>query len=39
VMRITEAHDYDLTGELVDTPTESTARSGFFQIQPALISR
>jgi hypothetical protein len=23
-MRVTEAHDYDLTGELVDTPHKSS---------------
>jgi ribosomal protein S12 methylthiotransferase len=39
VMRITEAHDYDLTGELVDTPSGSTAPPSFVQIQPALIAR
>jgi hypothetical protein len=38
-MRITEAHDYDLTGELVDEPVESAGRSGFVQIAPALIAR
>jgi ribosomal protein S12 methylthiotransferase len=36
-MRITKAHDYDLSGELVDVPTAPpTALIG---IQPALISR
>jgi ribosomal protein S12 methylthiotransferase len=36
-MRITEAHDYDLTGELVDEPI--AGRAGFVQIAPALIAR
>ena len=39
VMRITEAHDYDLTGELVDTPAQSMAPARFVQIEPALIAR
>ncbi len=39
-MRITEAHDYDLTGELVDAPENLTAIAPHFvQIQPALIAR
>ncbi len=38
-MRITEAHDYDLTGELVDEPVESIMRPSFVQISPALIAR
>jgi ribosomal protein S12 methylthiotransferase len=33
-MRITEAHDYDLTGELTDSHRPET--SGFVQIQPFL---
>ena len=37
-MRITGAHDYDLTGELIDAPAEA-ARQTMFQIQPALIAR
>lgn len=37
-MRITKAHDYDLSGELVDTPA-SAPPPGFVRIQPALISR
>jgi ribosomal protein S12 methylthiotransferase len=36
-MRITESHDYDLTGELVDTP--AAAVPSFVQIQPSLIAR
>jgi ribosomal protein S12 methylthiotransferase len=36
-MRITEAHDYDLTGELVGEPI--AGRAGFVQIAPALIAR
>jgi ribosomal protein S12 methylthiotransferase len=39
VMRITEAHDYDLTGELVDVPPEATRQASFVQIQPSLIAR
>ena len=38
VMRITEAHDYDLTGELVDAPAEKIGRGSFVQISPALIA-
>jgi ribosomal protein S12 methylthiotransferase len=39
-MRITEAHDYDLTGELIDAPkTIPAAAASFIQIQPALIAR
>ena len=38
VMRITEAHDYDLTGELVDEPVEVNLRKSFVQISPALIA-
>ena len=38
-MRITEAHDYDLTGELVDVPTVQAGRPSFVQIEPALIAR
>lgn len=42
-MRITEAHDYDLTGELIDSPPEEhfppvPQGSQFIQIQPALLS-
>jgi len=37
-MRITKAHDYDLTGELTDTPLAAPAPS-FVQIQPALLAR
>jgi ribosomal protein S12 methylthiotransferase len=37
-MRITEAHDYDLTGELIDTAAEFQP-SGFVQIQPVLAGR
>jgi len=37
-MRITEAHDYDLTGELVDQPAARIPPS-FVHIQPALIAR
>jgi ribosomal protein S12 methylthiotransferase len=36
-MRITEAHDYDLTGELLDAP--HPLPQAIFQIQPALIAR
>ena len=36
-MRITKAHDYDLTGELIDTPLE--ALPAFVQIQPQWIAR
>ena len=36
-MRITEAHDYDLTGELIDEPQR--AATPYIQIQPALIAR
>jgi ribosomal protein S12 methylthiotransferase len=36
-MRITQAHDYDLTGELVDRP--AAERAGFVQLEPALIAR
>ena len=39
VMRITEAHDYDLTGELVDIPSGSAVATSFVQIQPTLIAR
>ena len=39
VMRITEAHDYDLTGELVDVPVDGSGRGSFVQISPALIAR
>lgn len=38
-MRITEAHDYDLTGELIDAPAERIAPASFVQIAPALIAR
>jgi ribosomal protein S12 methylthiotransferase len=38
-MKITEAHDYDLTGELVDQPVEGIGRAGFVQISPSLIAR
>jgi ribosomal protein S12 methylthiotransferase len=39
-MRITKAHDYDLTGELVDTPAAGThAPPRFVQIQPPLVAR
>jgi ribosomal protein S12 methylthiotransferase len=38
VMKITEAHDYDVTGELVGAPVESLARPSFVQIEPALIA-
>jgi len=37
-MRITKAHDYDLTGELVDSPA-MPVQPAFVQIQPALIAR
>ncbi len=37
-MRVTKAHDYDLTGELVDVPA-TLAPPGFVHIQPALIAR
>jgi ribosomal protein S12 methylthiotransferase len=37
-MRITKAHDYDLTGELVDRPVQSAAPA-FVQIESALIAR
>jgi ribosomal protein S12 methylthiotransferase len=36
-MRILEAHDYDLTGELVDQP--AARRAAFIQLEPALIAR
>ena len=38
-MRITKAHDYDLTGELTDQPLVSAASlpQAFVQIQPALL--
>jgi ribosomal protein S12 methylthiotransferase len=39
MMKITEAHDYDLTGELVDAPAELVGRASFVQIAPALIAR
>ena len=36
-MRIAKAHDYDLTGELTDTPAEpSSPAPAFVQIQPAV---
>ena len=39
-MRITEAHDYDLSGDLIDTPQPLRPRSqGFVNIEPALIGR
>jgi ribosomal protein S12 methylthiotransferase len=34
-MRITGAHDYDLTGELADSPQAAQ----YIQIQPALVAR
>jgi ribosomal protein S12 methylthiotransferase len=37
-MRIVEAHDYDLTGELLDDAV-TPRRPGFVQIEPALIAR
>ena len=37
-MRITEAHDYDLTGELIDQPKPRPA-ARMIQIEPALIAR
>ncbi len=37
-MRVTKAHDYDLTGELVDVPS-TLAPPAFVHIQPALIAR
>jgi ribosomal protein S12 methylthiotransferase len=36
-MLVTKAHDYDLTGELVDVPT--IGAPAFVNIQPALIAR
>jgi ribosomal protein S12 methylthiotransferase len=36
-MRITKAHDYDLSGELIDIPTAPPP--ALIGIQPALISR
>ncbi len=36
-MRITEAHDYDLTGDLTDVPVRD--KKTFVQIEPALIAR
>src|SRR5579871_5281417 len=36
-MKITAAHDYDLTGELVDQP--APARATFLSIQPAVAAR
>jgi hypothetical protein len=36
-MKITEAHDYDLAGELVDVP--APWRASFVQISSALIAR
>ncbi|HEY4362695.1 MAG TPA: 30S ribosomal protein S12 methylthiotransferase RimO [Bryobacteraceae bacterium] len=38
-MRIVKAHDYDLTGELLDEPAPLRAKPGFVQIGPALIAR
>ena len=38
-MKITEAHDYDLTGELVDVPVEAVRQASFVQISSALIAR
>jgi ribosomal protein S12 methylthiotransferase len=41
-MRITQAHDYDLTGELIDTPSGELAPpspGAFVQIQPATLAR
>jgi ribosomal protein S12 methylthiotransferase len=35
-MRITKAHDYDLTGELTDTPAPETIAQTFVQIQPPV---
>jgi ribosomal protein S12 methylthiotransferase len=35
-MRITKAHDYDLTGELTDAPQEDAPAQAFVQIQPPL---
>jgi ribosomal protein S12 methylthiotransferase len=37
-MRVTKAHDYDLTGALVDTPP-MPVQPAFVHIQPALIAR
>jgi ribosomal protein S12 methylthiotransferase len=37
-MRIAQAHDYDLTGELVDDPA-SRRRTSLIQLEPALIAR
>jgi hypothetical protein len=36
-MRISKAHDYDLTGELLDEL--APRRAGFVQIEPSLIAR
>ncbi len=35
-MHIAKAHDYDLTGELTDTPATASSSPAFVQIQPAL---
>jgi ribosomal protein S12 methylthiotransferase len=35
-MRIAKAHDYDLTGELTDTPAPDAAPQTFVQIQPPV---
>ncbi len=36
-MRITKAHDYDLTGELTDVPAANPLPNPFVQIQPSLV--